>query len=335
MSEYPVSIDDVIVCDMTFPQSPCGPLYTPDFAGAMRERLALGVTYTSITIASDEPTIDGAMRWLGEARAHIADHPDLYVLVERVADIERAKAEGKVAINFHFQGTNALLGDLGLVEVYSRLGVKHMLMAYNSRNLVADGCHEDSDVGLSRYGKALVAEMNRVGMIVDVSHTGYRSSLDAMELSSAPVIFSHSNAKALWNHQRNITDEQARACAATGGVIGVNGVGLFLSEARFDNSPEIIARHIDHFANLVGPQHVGFGLDSVHDIPYFLSNFAKAGRDRKYPVGGYLTSNKPAFAGPDVIAKVAQVLARMGWGEAELKGVMGGNWLRVMAQVWG
>ncbi|MGH6644666.1 MAG: dipeptidase, partial [Bradyrhizobium sp.] len=245
MSDYALALDDVAVCDMTFPQSPCGPLYTPDFIGAMRERLALGVTYTSITIASDELTIDGTMRWLGEARAHIAAHPELYVMVEQVADIARAKAEGKVAINFHFQGTNALLGDLGLVEVYYRLGVKHMLMAYNSRNLVGDGCHEESDVGLSRYGKALVAEMNRVGMIVDVSHTGYRSSLDAIALSTKPVIFSHSNAKALWAHQRNIADEQARACAAGGGMIGVNGVGLFLSEARFDNSPEMIARHID------------------------------------------------------------------------------------------
>jgi membrane dipeptidase len=335
MSIYPEGLEDSIVCDMTCPQSPAGPLQIPDFDESMDDRRKNGVTFTSVTIASDELTIEGPVRWLAAARNHILARPERYVLADSVADIRRAGREGKSAINFHFQGTNSLLGDLDMVSAYRRLGIGHMLLAYNSRNLVGDGCHEDSDVGLSRFGKALVAEMNRVRMMVDVTHTGYRTSMEAIELSSAPVVFTHSNAKAIWGHQRNITDDQARACAQTGGVIGVNGVGLFLSEARFDKSPEIIGRHIQYFADLVGPQHVGLGMDSVFNIPHFLANFASVGRDKKYPVGGYLTSNKPGFAGPEVIPQVAQWLMGRGWSSADVKGLLGENWLRVLEDVWG
>jgi membrane dipeptidase len=333
MAQYPYHMTTPLVCDMTFPQAPAGPLLTPDFEAAMDEHLKHGVTFTSVTIASDEATVEGTVRWLGASRRHILARPEKYVLVDSGEDIERARRAGKMGINFHFQGTNSLLGDLSLVELYRKLGVGHMLLAYNARNLVGDGCHEESDVGLSRFGKALIAEMNRVGMMVDVTHTGYRTSMDAIAASSQPVVFTHSNSKAIFDHQRNITDDQAKACAATGGVIGINGVGLFLSAARHDKSPQIIATHVDYFANLVGPEHVGFGLDSVFNIPHFLSTFAANNAD-KYAVGGYLTSKTPAFAGPDVIPAVAAVLAGKGWQEKELRGLLGENWLRVMTQAW-
>jgi membrane dipeptidase len=325
---------DWTVCDLTYPQSPAGPLSIPDFDEAMDDRRRHGVTFTSVTIASDEPTIEGTVRWLAAARRKILAQPERYVLIESVADIRRAKLEAKSAINFHFQGTNGLLGDLAMVEAYKRLGVGHMLLAYNARNLVGDGCHEDSDCGLSRFGKALIAEMNRVRMLVDVTHVGLKTSLEAMEISTRPVVFTHSNAKSLWNHARNITDEQARACAATGGVIGINGVGLFLSAARFDGSAQIIGSHIQHFAELIGPRHVGLGLDSVYNLQHFLNNFAAANAD-KYAVGGYLTSKNPVFAGPAVIAEVAEWLTQRGWSETDVRGVLGENWLRVLETVWG
>lgn len=334
MTSNTFSLRDSIVCDLTYPQSPVGPLAIPDFDAAMRERASLGVTFTSVTIASDEPSIENTIRWLGAARRYVLSQPEHYVLIDSVADIRRAKREGKSAINFHFQGTNGLLGDLNLVELYRRLGVGHMLLAYNSRNLAADGCQEETDSGLSRFGKSLIAEMNRVRMMVDLSHVGARASLQAFELSKQPAVFTHANSRVVWNHPRNITDEQVRACAASGGVVGVTGVGLFLSEARFDKSPEIICRHIRHFADLVGPEHVGLGLDSVYDIPHFLANFASNNKD-KYAVGGYLTSKNPSFAGPDVIPGIAETLLRSGWTDAHVRGVLGENWLRVLEAVWG
>ncbi|MGY8993763.1 MAG: dipeptidase, partial [Rhodospirillales bacterium] len=206
----------------------------------------------------------------------------------------------------------------------------------NTRNFAGDGCHEDADGGLSAFGRTLVEEMNRVRMVVDVSHTSYRTSMEAIEHSSAPVIMSHSNARAVFDHERNISDDQAKACAQSGGVIGINGVGLFLSEARYDASPQIIARHADYLANLVGSDHVGLGLDSVDDIPYFLDNFANNNR-KKYRKGGYLASKTktPSFAGPNIVPLVAAELETIGWSMTDIEKILGGNWLRVLQTVWG
>ena len=130
-------------------------------------------------------------------------------------------------------------------------------MAYNKKNLVGDGCHERTDAGLSLYGIDLVEEMNRVGMLVDCSHTGYRTSMEVMEISTRPVVFSHSNPRSLWEHDRNIRDEQALACAATGGLVGVVGVGIFMGEN--DASTDALLRQIDFYAELIGPEHIGSG----------------------------------------------------------------------------
>jgi len=333
MSSFPEALSNPIVCDMTLPQGPAGSLETPNFDAAMIERAKQGVTFTSVTIGSDEPSISDTVRWIGAARRYFGAHPDRYIFVEGVQDIRTAHATGKTAVNLHFQGSNCLLGDLNLVEVYRRLGVGHMLLAYNYRNLVGDGCHEESDAGLSAFGKELIKEMNRVGMIVDLSHTGTRTAMDAIAASTQPVIVSHSNSRSVFHHPRNITDDIAKAVAATGGVIGVNGVGLFLSAARRDTSAEVIAKHADYFAGLVGPRHVGIGLDSVPDVKYFVENFGRKNMNR-YRVGGYFSSQTPAFAGPDVIPRVASVLLNLGWSVADVRGFLGENWLRVMDTVW-
>jgi membrane dipeptidase len=333
VSSYPEVLGRPLVCDMTLPQGPAGPLETPQFDAAMLERARLGVTFTSVTIASDELTIGDTVRSIGAARRYFAAHPARFTFVERAGDIRAAHSAGKTAVNLHFQGSNPLLGDLNMVEVYRRLGVGHMLLAYNYRTLAGDGCHEGSDAGLSVFGKELIAEMNRARMIVDLSHTGLRTAMDAISVSAQPVIVSHSNSRAVFDHERNISDELAKAVAATGGVIGVNGVGLFLSAARHDISAEIIAKHADHYARLVGPQHVGIGLDAVPDLKYFLENFARKNSDR-YRVGGYLKSQTPQFAGPQVIPEVAGTLLKWGWSAADVRGFLGENWMRVMEQVW-
>lgn len=333
MSLYPESLGDPIVCDMTLPQSPAGPLETPEFDAAMQARANVGVTFTSVTIASDELAGGEIIRWIGAARQYFLSHPSRFVFVEKATDIEAAKAAGKMAVNLHFQGSNPLMGDLNLVEVYRRLGVGHMLLAYNYRNLSGDGCHETQDSGLSQFGKELISEMQRVGMIVDLSHTGTRTAMDAIEISTRPLIISHSNSKVVFNHDRNIPDELVKAVAATGGVIGVNGVGLFLSAARHDISAEVIASHAQHFADLVGPSHVGIGLDSVPDLRHFLEQFARKNASR-YRVGGYLKSKTPQFAGPDVIPQLAASLLTRGWSAEDVRGFLGKNWLRVMQTSW-
>jgi membrane dipeptidase len=160
---------------------------------------------------------------------------------------------------FNFQGTDPLEGSLELVEAYYALGVRHMGLAYNLRNRVGDGCFEPNDAGLSLFGRKLIAQMNRCGMLIDGSHAGVRTSLHAMELSSAPVIFSHANPAGLCPHPRNLSDEQIRACAATGGVVGILGISNMLGTDG-DVSPERIATHVDYCVQLVGIEHVGLAV---------------------------------------------------------------------------
>ena len=246
-----------------------------------------------------------------------------------------------MALNFNFQGSNSLLGDLNMVETYRRLGVGHMLLAYNHQTMAGEGCHEQNGSGLSQFGERLVREMNRVGMIVDASHTGYRTTMDLFEVSSSPVIFSHSNANALVDHERNIRDDQIKACAKTGGVIGINGLSLFLSESGIDFSSETIANHIDYMAQLVGAQHVGFGLDYVggnshqptteeieRNMAFFKAN------TQNYPESGRYAKAPLNFAQPGVISEVTEALVRKGYGDADIRGILGENFMRVCSEVW-
>ena len=298
-----------------------------------------GVTWASLTVSFDPVnSIETTCKVLSATRHYILQRPDQFIFVDNVGDILRAKEEGKLGINFNFQGTNPLLGDLNLVETYRRLGVGHMLMAYNQRNLVADGCHESSNVGLSHFGRQLIQEMNRVGMIVDATHTGCRATLDMCDVSSAPVIFSHSNARTLVDHERNISDEQIKACAKTGGVVGIVGLGLFLTDNGDDVSAEVITRHIDYVAELVGPEHVGLGLDYVGtftpEIDQANMIFYRANPDIYPPSQRY--GEKPLrFARPSVIPNIAECLLKKGYSETDIFGVLGGNFLRVCREVWG
>jgi membrane dipeptidase len=170
--------------------------------------------------------------------------------------------------------------------------------------------------------------MNRVGVILDCTHTGYRTTMEAMEATEAPCIFSHSVAHALKAHDRNIRDDQIKACAATGGVIGMNGVGMFLAEN--DASPQKVADHIDHFSKLVGPQHVALGFDLVYYMDSLLARW-RANRDR-YPKG-YPEPPWQFFQPEDLLLLIDELLRR-GYGDAEVRGILGENYLRVAQEVW-
>ena len=290
---------------------------------------AAGFNFLSLTMAADWDRPEPALRHFAQQRQWFVRQPERFRLVDTVSDIHAAKVAGKLAIGFHFQGAGPLAYDPALIEVYHRLGLRWMILCYNARNPLGDGCHEPGDAGLSSLGRAFVAEMNRVGMLIDASHAGVRSSLDIIECSAHPVIFSHSSARAVKDHERNINDAQIDACAARGGVIGINGIGAFLSA---DNSADVptLVRHIDHIAQRVGAAHVGLGLDVVfyQDFMRKLFDSSPMMASRGYP--------RPPWADvkPEALEDLVAALMALGYPTDAIRGVLGENFLRVAAQVW-
>jgi membrane dipeptidase len=301
---------------------------------AMIDRMAAaGYTFVSLTIALDDPNVERVMRSLVRHRAWVLSQPDRYVLALTTAEIERAKREGKLAIGFHFQGTEPLQRNLDLIEVYYALGIRSMLIAYNQKNSAGDGCHESDDSGLTPYGHALVREMQRVGMLVDLSHTGYRTARDVLEMGGGPMIFSHSNPSTLWAHPRNIPDELASACAATGGVVGLNGCGAFLGHN--DTSTATLIRHVDYYVQTLGPAHVGIGLDYVYDQASWHPHILSTSVGIYLEQADYLAEEEIRYVTPEQMPELTEGLMRLGYSDEAILGILGGNWLRVMRAVHG
>jgi membrane dipeptidase len=225
---------------------------------------------------------------------------------------------------------NALNENINMVGVYHALGVRQMLFAYNLNNAAAGGCH-DRDTGLTAFGKQVVREMNRVGMIVDCSHAAYSTTMDIMHESSKPVVFSHSNPAAIWDHQRNITDEQIKACAATGGVIGVNGMGIFLGDNDISNAT--LMHHIEYLADLVGCQHIGFGFDYSPKVDVDIGVILRS-RPDYWPAGQQYDTPAIKHAGPQQLQELVENLSSAGFGEDDIRGILGDNFRRVAVNAW-
>ena len=284
-----------------------------------------GVNFVSLNIGMDMDSFENVMQVLARFRNHIASHPDEFVQALTVQDILAAKESSKLAIAFDLEGADPLLGNINLISFYYDLGVRQMLLAYNKDNRASGGCME-GNIGLTDFGKDVIRYMNRVGMVLDLTHMGYRATMEAFETSTAPVIFSHSNPKGLREHARNISDEQIKACAQTGGVIGINGIGDFLG----GTSSELIVKNIEYVMNLVGPEHVGIGLDYVVDkqelMDYITSNPDVFPTDK---MADFITSVEP-----EQIPEFTELLYQKGYNEQIISAILGGNFLRVAEQVW-
>lgn len=290
-----------------------------------------GVDYLSIDVGYDVMDWRMTVKSLAAFRRWILA-ADGYRLVTSVEEVRQAKKAGDLAVTFDLEGMNCLDGSLDMVELYHALGVRQMLFAYNKNNLAGGGCHNGNE-GLSEFGRAVIGEMNRLGMIVDLSHCSHRTTMEAMELSSAPCIFSHSNSRELWDHERNIRDDQVKACAATGGVVGIVGIGIFLGDN--DISTATMADHIDHYVNLVGPSHVGIGLDYAFESEggdEGLGSVLESAPDY-WPKSQY---DYPSVdcAHPRQIFELTEELLRRQYKEDDVVAILGGNFMRVAEAVW-
>ena len=308
----------------------CMPLRPHDssFLPQLARHKAAGFDAVTLNIGFGEQGPEEHLRMLAALRHWLLARPDEYLLLQAPEDVERARASGRLAVGFDIEGANAIGDQPSLIQLYHDLGVRWMLLAYNVPNRVGGGCQAE-DGGLTPFGREVVAEMERVGMQVCLSHTGHRTVHEVLEIATRPVMFSHSNCAALHAHPRNIPDELIRACAAQGGVVGINGVGIFLG--RNDISDEAYARHVDHVVQLVGPAHVAVALDYVFDTAELETYTAQM--KATFPPGlGYELG--PRFVAPEQLEGIVAVLQRWGYSDADLAALLGGNLLRLARAVW-
>jgi membrane dipeptidase len=271
---------------------------------------------------------------IAEMKKQIRDYSDILTLVRTTEDVRRAKAEGKTGIIMGFQNAHAFEDNLGYIEAFADMGVRVVQLCYNTQNLVGTGCYE-RDGGLSGFGREVINEMNRVGIMVDLSHVGGNTSREAILESKKPVCYSHCLPSGLKEHPRNKSDEELRFIADHGGFIGVTMFPPFLKrgiEATVDDYVEAM----DYIINLVGEDCVGYGTDFTqgYDKGFFDWITHDKGRHRRLTNFGTILNPE----GIRTIGETPNLTAAMekaGWSEGKIRKVLGENWLRVFADVWG
>ncbi|WP_214106829.1 dipeptidase [Acrocarpospora catenulata] len=263
----------------------------------------------------------------------IIESDDRLLLAETADDLRTAHESGRLGVVLQFQSPVPFGYEISNVTVFHKLGLRMVGLAYNRRNPIGDGCEEPSDAGLSTLGRQVVAEMTRLGMLVDFAHTGWRTCADALAHAGGPCIASHSNAHAVHAHPRNLPDEILRGIAASGGVIGMNGFPAFVSAARQSTLDQFID-HIVHIDSLVGGGHVGLGLD--------YSTITQGEYDEMIAGGDWSADNYPPppwlypqeIESPRTISALADRLSERGYADDEIRGVLGENWMRLFERVW-
>jgi membrane dipeptidase len=299
-----------------------------------------GVTAVHATICYHEnfrETIANLSAW----QRRFERHGDLIFHGRTAADLRRAQAEGRTAIFFGFQNCSPIEDDIGLVEIWHGLGVRFMQLSYNNQSLLASGCYEAEDSGITRMGREVIAEMNRVGLVVDMSHSGERSTLQAIEISARPIAITHAN-PAFWHPaKRNKSDAVLKGLSESGGMLGLSLYPHHLkggSECRLEEFCAMAART----AERIGVDQLGIGSDLCQDQPDEVVAWMRNGRWTKRTDFGEGSAAAPGFPPqPDWFrdnrdfGNIAEGLRRTGFSAEEVAAIMGGNWLRFFETSFG
>ena len=325
--------------------NPDAPDDAPLSARGLADARESGVTMINFTIndvGNGPNKFMAAVKNIAGIERELLLHPDVLMKILRGSDIQTAKASKRFGIVYGCQDTTMLEGDLKNLSVFKDLGVRIVQPTYNVRNLMGDGCIEKADGGLSKMGYDFVAEMNRLKLLLDLSHAGPRTIAEGIAASKAPMAITHTGCRALVDLPRNTRDSELRALADRGGVVGIYFMP-FLRESGQPHAEDLI-RHIEHAVNVCGEDHVGLGTDgSISGVPLtdaYRAYFRKDVEARKK--AGYGAAGEsadaltvvPEYNEPLRFDRLANDLVNRGWSNTRIDKLLGANFARLFAQVW-
>ena len=313
---------------------------------ALRDALASGVTAVNITlgyVAGPMEPFEWTVRSIGAWDRVLRRHPSRLIKVDAATDILRAKAEGKVGVIYGFQNTAAIGDRLERIDAFGDLGVGVIQLTYNPANTVGDGSMAPLNRGLTSFGREVVARLNQNRIMVDLSHSGEHTCLDAIAVSKQPISINHTGCRALLDLPRNKTDAELRGVAERGGFVGIYFMPYL--DRMGHATPEEVVAHIDHAVNVCGEDHVGIGTDggvvAIDDLQAYSGHLAReiAGR-AKAGIGatGERADTYPFVVdlrGVDQFRKLAALLKAKGYAEARIDKILGLNFVAYAKEVWG
>ena len=309
-------------------------------SGAVFEGLRAGdVTAINATVATWE-NFNQTMAHLAVWMRRFRERDDI-LQVKETEDIHAARRLGKTGIILGFQNASPIENELDRLGLFLALGVRVIQLTYHETNLLGSGCWERNDAGLSNFGVDAVREMNQLGILIDLSHVGPRTTLEAIETSEQPVAITHANALSFCGHPRNKQEEALLALAGKGGVVGATSFANFLPKG-FDSTLEDFVDAIDDMVERIGIDHVAFGTDSTHDQPLEFWHYIVSQQGTKFPstfADGSVPYTELNFQPkgmetPAEFPNLAEALAARGYGAEDIGKLLGGNWLRLFERVW-
>jgi membrane dipeptidase len=298
-----------------------------------------GITAINVTVSADsfEATTRNIALWQGEADRY----PMLLSIVRRHDDIARAKKEKTLGLILGFQNTEMLERDISRVDVYHQLGVRIIQLTYNDRNIIGDGCLEPGDAGLSSYGRDVVERMNALGIAVDLSHCGTRTTADGIAQSKKPPLITHSGCREVYRHPRSKEDRELKAMADKGGVVGIYFMP-FIGPGPGAPTAEMLMRQIDHAIKVCGVDHVGIGSDlstaPIEETPEYLAEFKRFVDGRKARGISAPDEERPLYIAElnhsRRLEGVVRALRQRKYADEAIAKIIGGNFQRVFKEIW-
>lgn len=339
-------VNSTQVFDMLSIMAPFGPMMLAEFGDKPKQKDGMKITddYMQLLLTSGvdvfHPAMgigaDEAAPFVARLNAMAAEHPDHLRRIDSIADLEYLEKGKRVGFVIGIQNADHFR-EVDDVDLFYHLGQRISQLTYNSRNLIGTGATDRSDGGLSSFGVAIVERMNKLGMAVDVSHCGDRTTLDAFEVSKKPVLITHSNVRKLaGGHVRCKPDEAIKAMAKADSVMGITGVRQFVRDKEPTNISHVID-HVDYIAKLVGVEHVGVGsdmdMDGYDDIPEPAYSALKAAYKDSYAFRDKLDAD--GFDHPKRIFDLTDGLIDRGYSDDNIRLILGGNFKRVLGDIWG